>query len=121
MEKWLIRNLKWFTLIFFALFIFKSTQSCNRRMSLKVMEKNLVTEHDSIIKVRDQEIKTLKNEIMTRDYMIKDLEKDLEIAGIRVSEADRRAEAVQKTAEKVRQNTTIQIRGVERDTVKSKK
>jgi hypothetical protein len=111
MEKWLIRNLKWFTLIFLCLFIFKSVQSCNRRMSLKIMEKNLVAEHDSIIKVRDQEIKRLNGEIITRDYMIKDLEKDLEIAGIKVSEADRRAEAVERTAEKVKANTKIEITG----------
>ena len=99
MEKWLIRNLKWFVLIFLVLFIIKSVQSCNRKMSLKIIEKNLTMECDSIINVKDQEIKILKDEIMTRDYMIKDLTNDLKIAGIKVDEAQKTVEAVTRTAE----------------------
>lgn len=128
MEKWLRKNLKYITLILLTLFLLKTTQSCNRKMSLKTMEKNLTMEYDSllneaksIISLQTYEIDSLENEIVTRDYMIKDLTTDLKIAGVRVDEAQRRADAVQRTAEKVKSNTTIQIKGAEEDTSKIKK
>lgn len=128
MEKWLRKNLKYITIILLALFLIKTTQSCNRKMSLKVMEKNLTTECDSLLDDKNQiissqsfEIDSLKNEIITREFMIKDLTTDLKIAGVRVDEAQRRADAVQRTAEKVKSNTTIEIKGAEQDTSKIKK
>ena len=71
------------------------------------------------ISILESEIDSLDNEIVTRDFVIKDLINDLEIAGVRVDAAERRADAVQRTAEKVKSNTTIQIKGAERDTTKS--
>jgi len=128
MEKWLRKNLKYIALILLTLFLLKTTQSCNRKMSLKTMEKNITMEYDSllneaksIISLQIYEIDSLENEIVTRDYMIKDLTTDLKIAGVRVDEAQRRADAVQRTAEKVKSNTTIQIKGAEEDTSKIKK
>ena len=123
MERWLRKNLKYIAIILLALFLIKTTQSCNRKMSIRTLEKNLTTECDSLLNDKDQIISTqsiendsLKIEIVTRDYMIKDLTSDLKIAGVRVDEAQRRADAVQRTAEKVKSNTTIEIRGAERDT-----
>lgn len=128
MEKWLRKNLKYITIILLALFLAKNIQSCNRKMSIRILEKNLTTECDSLLDSKNQvissqsfEIDSLKSEIITRDYMIKDLTTDLKIAGIRVDEAQRRADAVQRTAEKVKSNTTIEIKGAEQDTSKIKK
>lgn len=128
MEKWLRKNLKYITIILLALFLVKNIQSCNRKMSIRILEKNLTTECDSLLNDRNQiissqsiEIDSLKSEIITRDYMIKDLTTDLKIAGVRVDEAQRRADAVQRTAEKVKSNTTIEIKGAEQDTSKMKK
>ena len=94
-------------------------------MGSRVTEKNLVIERDSllyekdiIIHQKDLVIKDLREEIITKDYEIKDLERDLEIAGIKVNAAERRADAVQRTAERVKSNTTIEIKGAERDTSK---
>jgi len=128
MEKWLRKNLKYVTLIFIALFLLKTTQSCNRKMSIRTLEKNLTTECDSLLMVKDQVImeKTLeidayiKNQVV-QDYYIKDLENELKIAGVKVDAAERRANAIQQTAEKIRTNTTIEIKGAEQDTSKIKK
>ena len=123
MERWLRRNLKYITLILLALLLMSRIQSCNRKMGTRIKEKAMTEECDSLINVMDQkinnlyvEIESLKTEIITRDYEIMDLEKDLEIAGIKVNAAERRADAVQKTAEAVKANTTIEIKGAERDT-----
>lgn len=130
MEKWLKKNLKYITFILLALFLIKYTQSCNRKMSLRIQEKNLTAEKDSLIILRDNIIMSkdlindsLKLEINTRDFIIKDLTNDLKIAGVKVNEAQKRADAVQRTAERVKTNTTttIEIRGAEeikKDTTK---
>lgn len=126
MEKWLKKNLKYITLIFLALFLFKNTQSCNRKMSLRIMEKNLFEERDSLvhglnlmINMKILEIDSIKSHTLVLDYIIKDLENDLKIAGVRVNAAERRADAVQRTAERVKTNTTIEIKGAERDTTQT--
>jgi len=128
MEKWLKKNLKYVTLVLLALFLLKNTQSCNRKMALRTQEKNLSIEHDSIVKEKNTYIYSLENTIdsletenLTKDFLIKDLSNDLKIAGVRVDAADRRADAVQRTAEKVKSNTTIEIKGAEQDTTTNKK
>jgi hypothetical protein len=128
MEKWLRKNLKYITIILLALFLAKNTQSCNRKMSIRILEKNLTSECDSLLNNKNEiissqsfEIDSLKNEIITKNYMIKDLTMDLKIAGVRVDEAQRRADAVQRTAERVKSNTTIEIKGAEQDSSKMKK
>lgn len=127
MEKWLKRNLKYITLILLALFVISKIQSCNRKMGSRITEKSLIEERDSLLNQKDLiigqknlVIDSLQTVILTRNYEIMDLEKDLEIAGIKVNAAERRADAVQRTAERVKSNTTIEIKGAERDTTKSK-
>ena len=126
MEKWLKRNLKYIVIVLIGILVISKIQSCNRKMSNRIAEKNLVENRDSllheknlIIGKKDLAIDSLKTVIITRNYEILDLERDLEIAGIKVNAAERRADAVQRTAEKVKSNTTIQIKGAERDTTKT--
>jgi|AntAceMinimDraft_18_1070375.scaffolds.fasta_scaffold04883_7 hypothetical protein len=122
MEKWLKKNLKYVTIILLILFISKGIQSCNRKMSLRIQEKNLTIEKDSLINIKDNIIMSkdliidsLKEESITKDFINKDLINELKIAGVRVDEAQRRADAVQRTAERVKTNTTttIEIKGAE--------
>ena len=126
MEKWLKRNLKYIVIVLIGILVISKIQSCNRKMSNRIAEKNLIENRDSllhekniIIGKKDLVIDSLKTVILTRNYEIMDLEKDLEIAGIKVNAAERRADAVQRTAERVKSNTTIQIKGAERDTTKT--
>lgn len=120
---WLKKNLRYITILFIALFLLKNFQSCNRKMAIRSLEKNLTEECDSITGIKDAhinalnlEIDSLRSENLTKDFLIKDLESDLKVAGVRVNAAERRADAVQRTAERIKQNTTIEVKGVERDT-----
>lgn len=123
---WLKKNLRYITLVLLALFFIKTFQSCNRKMALRVVETNLTEERDSLLNIKnviisekDLVIDSLESEILTRDFLIKDLYNDLKVAGVKVDEAQRRADAVQRTAERVRTNTTIEVKGVERDTTQN--
>lgn len=118
MENWFKKNLRWITIILFVLFLLKSVQSCNRNMSLRIQEKKLTENCDSLIREKDSLIKSLQKDNLTKEFIIKDLSSDLKVAGVKVNEAQRRADAVQRTAERVRTNTTIEVKGVERDTIK---
>lgn len=128
MEKWLNKNLRYITIAFIALFLIKNVQSCNRKMSLNIQTKNLTEACDSITALKTQkitelgkEIDSLNKEILAREFLIKDLSTELKIAGVKYDEAQKRADAIQKTASSIRANTTIEVKGVERDTTKNKK
>jgi len=127
MNKFLKKNLKWITLVFIFLFCIKSFQSCLRGTELSRLKKTAAYECDSLLNEKDIVIGSLKTEITTKEYMIYDLANELKIAGVKVDEADKRANAIQRTAEdgfraaeKIRTNTTIEIKGqeVQKDTLK---
>ena len=129
MERWLKRNLGYIAIILFALFLIKNTQSCNRKMAIRTLEKNMSADCDSLLRVKDgihyqdlRVIDSLEKENFTKDYLILDLTNELKIAGVKVDAADRRADAVQRTAEKIRTNTTIEIKGAEQvpDSIQNK-
>jgi lipopolysaccharide biosynthesis regulator YciM len=54
------------------------------------------------------------------NFEISQLKFELKLQSGKAEEADKRAEAVQSVAEKVRTNTTVNVRGAERDTSKIK-
>lgn len=124
-ETFFKKNLKIITIVIFGLFMIKTFQSCNRDLKITKLEKEIVYTTDSLAIVRGDlektfkvEIDSLKGVILERDFLIKDLDNELKIAGVRASEAQRRADAVQQTAEKVKNNntTTILIEKEDRDT-----
>lgn len=115
MEKWISKNLRWITIVFIALFFLKSFQSCSRKASLRIQEKKLTTICDSITHEQSVIIDSLKKDNLTKDFLIKDLSTELKIAGVKVDEAQKRADAVQKTASSVKSNTTIELKGIEKD------
>lgn len=125
MEKWIKKNLHYITIIFVVLFLFKSIQSCNRKMSLRFQNKRLNEKYDSISRIKDLKIynqnliiDSLNREILSREFLIKDLSTELKVAGVKYDEAQKRADAIQKTVSAIRANTTIEIKGVDRDTIK---
>ena len=115
MEKWIKKNLRWITIVFIALFFIKSFQSCSRKASLRIQEKKLTYICDSVTSTKNKLIDSLDKENLAKEFMIKDLTMELKIAGIKVDEAQKRAEAIQKTASSIKSNTTIEVKGVERD------
>jgi len=113
---WIKKNKNYVIIILGILFLYKSVQSCNRDTSLSIKEKKFITEFtiqktksDSILDTKNKIIDSLDAQILDRNMLIKDLSNELKIAGIRASEAQRRADAVQSTAEKIKANTTISI------------
>jgi len=118
MERWLSRNLKWITVILFFLFCIKSFQSCSRKVSLRIQEKKLTNYCDSVVNQKNKEIDSLNKENLAKSFLLMDLKNELKIAGVKYDEAQKRADAVQKTASSVRSNTTIEIKGVEKENLK---
>lgn len=112
-QEFFSKNMKWFALAFFILFLFKSIQGCNRNMGTQISEKEYKHIIDSLTK---------KYDILEKQSSatIKQLEFELKFEAERASEANKRAEAIQSVAEKVKANTTVNVRGAEIDTGKRK-
>jgi len=94
-------------------------------MSLRFQSKRLNEKYDSISRIKDLKIynqnliiDSLNREILSREFLIKDLSTELKVAGVKYDEAQKRADAIQKTVSAIRANTTIEIKGVDRDTIK---
>jgi hypothetical protein len=113
-EKWLSKNAKYVLMVMFFLLAIKTFQSCTRKTSLRIQEKKLTTQCDSATTYLTNENDSLKREIIAREFLIKDLGAELKIAGVKYDEAQKRADAIQKTASSIKANTTIEVKGVER-------
>jgi len=86
-------------IILFAMFALKSIQSCNRQNSIDVASAKIKHLEDSLnVKIENQ-----------HDSITK-LNFDLELAVFSAKSAEKRADAIQSTAEKTTRNTTIQIK-----------
>jgi hypothetical protein len=114
-EQFFSKNMKWFALVLLLLFLFKTTQSCNRKMKLNMGAKQYIEQIDSL-----KNLYSNYKEV-TQDS-IKKLNFELKLQGEKAQEADKRAAAVQSVAEKIRANTTttVNVRGAEIDTTKNK-
>ena len=106
------KNMKWIALGLLFLFFFKSIQSCNRDTLLNMSKKEYTHTIDSL----NTKYFNLEKESTTT---IEQLRFDLKLQSKTAEEADKRANAVQSVAEKVRTNTTVNVRA-ERDTTKRK-
>jgi len=103
------KNLKYVTLIFLALFFIKSFQSCNRNMTIKKMDKEIVYLNDSLNTMHGTEKEALIIELKNCNAAKQELEYEVKLANAEKESANKRADAVQSTAEKIRDNTTIKI------------
>ena len=114
-EQFIKKNMTWFALAFFCLFLFKSVQSCNRNMGKNLTEKEYKYTIDSLVK---------KYDILEKESsaVIRQLEFQLKLESKKAEDADKRADAIQSVAEKIKSNTTttVNVRGAQIDTMKRK-
>jgi len=103
-QQFFSKNMKWIVLILFILLLFKTIQSCNRETFLDISSKTYIVQIDS-----------LKKQTQIYHDSIKQLNFNLKIADRLTSAANERANAVQSTAEKIKANTTITVKGVEKN------
>jgi hypothetical protein len=108
-EDFFKKNMHWIALVLFLLFCIKSVQSCNRNMNLTAIQKEYKYTVDSL--------NTKYNKLNT-DY--NNLEFELKLQSAKAGEANKRAESIQSVAEKIRANTTINVKGAVSDTIKRK-
>jgi len=112
------KNMKWFALILLILLGLKSAQSCNRKTLLN-MEKGVYIEQiDSL--------QTLHNRYYSESQdSIKKLNFELRLANEKVIAAQERVDAIERTVERIRANTTtnVVVKGAEevKDTTEIKK
>lgn len=112
------KNLRYITLILLALFFIKSFQSCNRNMQVKKLEKEIIYLNDSLSSMHGSEKTLLIQENLQLKDSIKDLRYQVKIAETERDAAKERADAVQSTVSKIRENTTIKIENKsDKDTV----
>ena len=103
------KNLRYIALILLALFFVKSFQSCNRNMTIKKMDKEIVYLNDSLNTMHGTEKESLILQLSNCENGKQELEYEVKLANSERDAANKRADAVQSTAEKIRKNTTIKI------------
>ena len=101
-EQFFSKNMKWFALVFACLFIYKTVQSCNRRMELTTNQKQYTHIIDS-----------LKNKSYILEDSLKKLNFDLKLKIEQANSVNERAMAVQNAVEKIKSNTTVVVKGAE--------
>ena len=114
-QQFFSKNMKWFALALLILFLFNSVRSCNRNMGTRITEKQYKHTIDSLTK---------KYDILEKQSSatIKEFEFQLKLESKKAEDANKRADAVQSVAEKIKSNTTttVNVRGAEVDTAKRK-
>jgi len=95
---------KFFAIGFFALFLMKSMQSCNRNSQLLVQKIDYLITIDSLTKQTQKDLDSIKQ-----------LRFELKIANNQTLSANEKASAIQNAVEKMKSNTTITVKGVEKN------
>lgn len=121
MEKFLKKHYKWIIIILFILFLVKSMQSCMRQESIERLKSNYTNIIDSIERERDKNVLKLSDSISTQDDSIKLLNFKIELYKEKATSAERRAVAIQSTAEKIKAHTTVSIEREREDTTTKEK
>ena len=103
------KNLKYIAMILLALFFLKSFQSCNRKMENTKLDKEIVYLNDSLNTMHGTEKATLLFQLEDCNNEKQHLQYEVKLANAERDAANRRADAVQSTASKIRENTTIKI------------
>ena len=109
-ETFFKKNLKYITIILLALFLIKSSQSCNRNMANKRLTKENTYLVDSLTTMHTSEKGVYLLQLQNCSDKVKELEYEVKLANAEIVAANRRADAVQSTAEKVRDHTTKTIK-----------
>jgi len=114
-EQFFKKNMKWILLVVTVLFLVKSVQSCNRNMTITNLSDEIIQLNDSLSTTFGTEKEELLIQLRDCEKLTSDLEHNVKLANSQRDEANKRADAVQSTAEKTRSNTTstIVVKGVE--------
>lgn len=96
------------------LVLFLSFRGCIVSSSHSREIKKITAKYETQITTKDSIINELNTLVTIAQDEIKNLGYELKIAGIKVDAATERADAIQKTAEKIKQNTTIEIKSNEK-------
>ena len=116
--EFLKKNLKYIVLILLALFFLKSFQGCNKNMTITKLNKEIVYLNDSLNLMHGTEKEALLIDLKDCKDSNRELQYEVKLANAERDAANRRASAIQSTAEKIRENTTIKIENnSSRDTV----
>ncbi len=115
-KPWIERNLNYIAIILVFLFVIQSFRGCINSSSASREKKVLITnfesklnKKDSIIVLKNIQYDDLSELLDVAQDEIQKLGYELQIAGVKVDAATERANAIQRTAEKIKQNTTITI------------
>ena len=118
-EQFFSKNMKWFALAFFILFLFKSTQSCNRKMGTSIKEKETTHIIDSLENHINLSDKVLGDSIKTLNFQ-------LEIEKTKASASKKEAGNYQSLArdianKKIINTTNVRYEQEKNDSIKLKK
>lgn len=123
-QEFLTKNMKWILIVVSFLLIIKFVQSCNRDMTITTMTNEITHLEDSLSSMYGTEKATLLLQLKDCNTEKTQLEYEVKLANSQRDGANKRADAVQSTAEKTRSNTTstIVVKGAEEvvDTAKIK-
>jgi len=124
-EQFFKKNMKWVLLVLSVLFLVKTVQSCNRNMTITNLNDEIIHLNDSLSATYGTEKETLLLQLRDCEKENTQLEYEVKLADAAKEAANKRADAVQSTAEKTRSNTTstIVVKGAEEvvDSTKVKK
>lgn len=115
-QEFFTKNMKWIVMILAFLFIVKTIQSCNREMVITTKDNEIIHLQDSLSSMYGTEKEDLLLQLNDcKDEKVQ-LEYEVRLANSQRDEANKRADAVQSTAEKTRSNTTstIVVKGAEK-------
>ena len=114
-QQFFTKNMKWIALVLFILFLVKSVQSCNRNMTNTQLNTEIIHLNDSLSTMYGTEKETLLLQLRECETDKSQLEYEVKLANAAKESANKRADAVQSTAEKTRSNTTstIVVKGAE--------
>jgi len=102
-EQFLSKNLKWITIGFMCLFLFKCTESCNRGTKITRIEKKYEYVIDSLNT-------SYRNYQETSEDSIDKLNFELKLSVDHAKSANERANAIQNTVDRVKSNTTVVVK-----------
>jgi len=121
-ENFFSKNSKYFYIVFVILFLFFGVKSCNRGMTISKLEKEKTYIVDSLHSMYQNQIETLEIDLSIAKDSILVLNYEVKLAAKGELSANERANAVQSTAEKIKENTKITIENKSQsDTVSVKK
>jgi len=105
------KNLKYVTLILLALFFIKTFQGCNRSMTIKKQDKEIVHLSDSLNIIAETTEAALLLQLKDCENYNQKLEYDVKLAEVARDAANERAESILETTKNIKSNTKIEVSG----------